>query len=330
MPNSKFTAADTVLRAGLRSITSPFFFLVIFLAALTACSSTPPPPDTSVVLRNQAADQIALARADLARNAYENAKAYARAALYISESVDDSRGVVNALLVLGSVEARQNNSDVASGLFARALEVTRVGGSPELLAEVHIALGNLALQTDGAAAAKPHAEKARGAYAANADGNADLLLLEARIADSLGQTADAAKAYSAAVGRYKAIKNHGSTATALYYQASFLSRQGDRPAARLALTEALELDRRMENQLGILVDLRALAVLETRDGNVEAAYSLLVRAFGVSSGMTGTPQRTALLADLAANRDAAGDAAAAEAWRNWKDDSPVNEFLGTL
>ena len=76
-----------------------------------------------------------------------------------------------------------------------------------------------------------------------------------------------------------AAKLDEEAAADYYMLASVYSKQGDYASARKNLLVALDLDKKIENSLGIAKDLSALGIVARKSGDAEAAFSYLQRAY---------------------------------------------------
>lgn len=275
-------------RSFLRSLTALLAAAVLAAIALSVagCSSAPKAPDGVFVRRNEAARLSELGASALQEGTWAEAWRLYAEAYRISTAVDDAQGRFVALegayraaeadpgAPLKSAETGKGwgspprNAEAARTL---AVSVGRSGAEPELRSRAsRLEAEGLLAAGDYAAAAALAAEAASGLSRSPAEKTA-ALRVRARALKSSGDAAAALDALAEAASLDKAGKRFADYAADRYLAASILSKSSDYQRARMALTEALDADRRAENPAGIGSDLLALGLVAERVGEPETA-----------------------------------------------------------
>jgi tetratricopeptide (TPR) repeat protein len=292
--------------------------LLATLLAAGSCSSTPRRPDTVVVTRNRAAEATASGNSYFRQGRYDLALRFFTQALELNTSVDNLEGIVQSANSIGKVSMALGDLDGAEQLFTRARE--QAGSSRELAALCEGNLGELAMRRGDYDKALAIFDGILAGAAGKTGGLPDelyALILHNRgtAHKNLGDGARAREDLSRSLALNLAAKRVEEAAADYYALASLDTREGLFESAKQNALQALNLDKQVENSLGIAKDLYALGVVSSRLGDTASAYDYFRRSYQVSTTLSLRADMQRALGELAASAEALGRAEEAAQYR---------------
>jgi len=246
------------------------------LILLAACSSAPPPPEGVNDRKNQAADFLKSGLASYQAAQYAQALQFYQLALDLDTAVDHVAGMAAAWNSVATAQTALGRDSDAKSSLAQAEALAAASGNHKVILQVAVNLiqADLAAgNTDSAAkrleALKPFPESAEGAALEHAQGT----LLRA-----LDQPVAALAAYDRALALNRRLSLKQDMATNHFMKAAVYDKLDRLPEALVELQAALDLDRVMENTLGIGVDWRSIGTVSLKMGKTREAFDAYVRA----------------------------------------------------
>jgi tetratricopeptide (TPR) repeat protein len=256
---------------------SLFVSLALALAApLSGCSgpNASLKPTAAERLNGEGVRRLERGDADAAEETF-------RDALEEAALVDDLKGQAEAWNNLGALAMARGKPAEAVGCHETAIELHRARGvrdAGEVRARANLGAALLALGKLSAAEAEL---KAAVSLAIDLGEPSAALLAKTGLASVALHNKDAARA--AALAREAAAEaaranSSSALASALAVEGAALAALGDLAAARARFEDALAIDRRREAPHAVAADLRALAAVAERQGDLAAASSYLARS----------------------------------------------------
>ncbi len=212
-------------------------------------------------------------------------------ALQIAEGIDDLELQANTLANIGSVYLTLKRPDLAEPILTQALEIAHKIGQVQVETNVKGLLGDAALLTQDPDSARSYYTEAltvaqnAGLKETAGDQQVRLASLEASHGDP-----EAAVSYADdALRSYPNGPSHPGRASALRARAKALVALGRFEEAHADATDALTVDKELENSLGIAADLSLLADISEKRGDEAAATDYRERAEKVFQYLGLTP-----------------------------------------
>lgn len=297
----------------------PTAAFLLACALLAGCSTAPKPSEMVTETRNRAAEATRIGNTWLRQARYDLALRYFTEALQYNASIDNRDGVIRSTNSIGRVDMALGDFEEAGRLFARAAAQS-AGASQELAVLSRSNQGELLLaqgRSDEALAVFDEllALPAAGAGAMTTEQRAILLHNRGTARRDLGDYDGARHDLSESLSMNLAARRSEAAASDYYMLASVDARQEDLGAAAANLQLALDLDKKVENSLGISKDLYALGVVSRRRGDSAAAFDYFERAYAVSTTLSLRADMRRSLAGLIETATALGRTAEAEEYR---------------
>ncbi len=249
----------------------------IAAAVLAAsCSSAPKAPPIVLETRNQAAQFVLLGAKALREGQTASARTFYTEAYRLYTATDDAEGRIRALDGLGRLPEAS-----AADLWRTAAEVAADSADAKLVALASLLDAELKLRSADEADLRRALETARGGARILSDQSRDsarALRLAGAAAKALNDYPLALDLLDQAAGIDLKDKAFIEYASDRYIAASVHSKAGDYPAARAALQDALESDRRAEHPAGIGGDYFAHGLIAEKTGDASAASRYFGRA----------------------------------------------------
>jgi tetratricopeptide (TPR) repeat protein len=249
---------------------------------LWACSSVPREPQPVLDKTNRAADYAQYGNRAYAEGNYASAQTFFEQALALNMAVDNEVGVVRSLSSIGKTRAAMGEPEEAEEYLAQASRRAAALENPGLelecansLAEILIGQGQDARARELLTPFLAGAEQFRGTR--------DLAMLYHNLGvleKRAGNPQEALLLFAQALELNTGLKAREEMASNNYMIASLQSKLEDYPAARASALRALELDKSVENSLGIAQDLLALGIIDLRSGEHARAFGYFERAYG--------------------------------------------------
>jgi tetratricopeptide (TPR) repeat protein len=286
-------------------------------AALAGCGSAQARPSPSAVQRLNGEGLRRLERGD-----GDGAEEMFRDALREGELVDDLQGQAEAWNNLGALASGRGKAEQAWAFHAAALRLhaaRKVRDAGEVRTRTN--LGGAMLLAGKPGEAKQQFQEATTLAASIGDAPSAYMARVGSAAVALREgdiplAARLAREVAADARRTGAASDEGALAAALSVEGAALELLHDTAGAKARFDEALTIDRRREQPLAVSADLRSLARLAERQGELGEAASLLGRSARISRRMgqldeaAGELQHAIKLADQGS---ATGEAAALRA-----------------
>ncbi len=268
---------------------------IVLALLLAACSSAPPPPEGVTDRKNQAADFLKSGRAAYQAAQYVQALQYYQLALDLNTAVDNVAGMAAAWNSVATAQTALGRIADARASLTQARRLAQDSGDRKVILQVAVNL----IQADLAAgdndraakrleALKPFPESAEGAALEHAQGT----LLKAT-----DQPIAALAAYDRALALNKRLSLKQDMATNHFMKASVYDKLERWPEALVELQAALDLDRVMENTLGIGIDWRSIGTVQLKLGKTSDAFDAYVRSTRLfqAAGLADQQRKTVLL-----------------------------------
>ena len=303
---------------------APLLLIAACLLAVS-CSSAPKKAETVTEARNRAAEATDVGNAYYRQGRYDLALRFFSQALDDNTSVDNVEGIIQSSNSIGKVYMAIGSLDAAEEIFSSAL-TRSAGGSVELFFVSSNNLGELYLQKGEPAKAlatfeqvlSPASGAPSGASSgARAGGLSDLqrAVLYHNLGaahKNLGDFAKAREDLEKSLAINIAHKLAEETAADYYMLASVDSKQGNLESAMKNAELALAIDKKIENSVGIAMDLSALGIISLKRKDMAAAYDYFQRSYLVSTTLSMRSDMRKALIELIAVADALGRTAEAE------------------
>ena len=270
----------------------PFLLALVIVGLLMGCSSTPPPYPGVYERKERAADYLNYGKKAFIEAQYEQALAYYDLAFAINTSVDYEAGMAIVLnhmaitqTILGRPEAGKEALAQAETLAARAGDQTVILQVAVSRVQSYLTEGKTGDARKRLAELQPFPATAEGAALEHVQG-----LLE----KDLGNFPAALAAFDRALTLNTKLNLKQEMATNRFMRATIMGRDGRWDQAKDELQKALDLDRLMENTVGIGQDWRALGTVALRLQQPAEAFEAYVRAYRVyhAAGLANEQRKT--------------------------------------
>jgi tetratricopeptide (TPR) repeat protein len=283
---------------------------------LVSCSSAPKKGDAVVTVKTQADQGAASGELYYRQGRYELAIQFFSLALSQYTSVDDAEGIIRSYNSIGKSYAALGSLDQAEDILLRARERAK-GGSPSLIFESLINLGELYLAKGDANAAQASLQEAlQTPFPGRLPAQTALLYHDMGTAQkNLGNSTKALEYLGLSLKSNLAGKDLAEAASDYYMIASVHSRDGKYDEALKNAALALTYDKQVESSPGIAKDLYALGLISSKKGDQESAYDYFQRSYLVSTSIGFRDDMKKALTGLVAAADALGRTADAAAYR---------------
>ena len=257
---------------------------------LGACSSAPPAPDGVQERKNRAADYLKFGRQAFQAAQYDQALTFYQNALDLDTAVDFEPGMAAAWNSVATAQTALGEMDGARVSLAQAEDLAAESGDRVLVLQVAVNLVQADLaagRTDRAQtrldALAPFPETAEGAALDHALGNLER---------TLGHQDLAFAAFDRALVLNQRLGLKQEMASNHFMKAMVFGHGGKWTEALAELQAALDLDRVMENTMGIGQDWRAIGTVDLQLPDTTAAFEAYGRAARLfqSAGL-GTQQK---------------------------------------
>ena len=251
--------------------------LFVFLAA---CSTQPKQTGDIYDLRKNAETQFDLGNKQADRGNYESAFILLKEAQRLAIITDEPSLRIRTALSLGNVLFTLGNSPEASMEWEAALDEAQKEGNRELTAVSRIHLARYRLLSNLSPAGTVREEVNRELANIKSDelyiafGWMVIGLAEG----SSGRYAEAEAAFKRSLNIHEKRRYLEQAAYDWYLIASFRSQAGNPEGALEALTNAIKLDRRVENSYGLATDWRAIGDVYNKAGKVEESRVAYLRS----------------------------------------------------
>ncbi|GAB6089642.1 tetratricopeptide repeat protein [Spirochaeta dissipatitropha] len=272
----------TSRNTGIIWLTTVIAAIIIF----SGCSTTAKLPQESNAVKNQSLDYRQLAERNLLNQRIQEAEILYRNALFLSQSIDHQSGIALALIGLGNVQKAAGNMPDAASLYRQA---EYIAGRSSLSGEkvrARVALAEISLQERNGTQALELLSGLEDDLDSQAIERA-MVYHSRGIAQRLnGNYGEALAALNEAI---KIAERRGdllAKASSHFQLASVYSLQNDFETALKHADISLQLDRQLENSMGVISSLQALAAIYDRMSERELASWYLLRAQSVQQGIS--------------------------------------------
>jgi tetratricopeptide (TPR) repeat protein len=260
------------------------------LILLASCSSAPPKSDVVNDMKNQAADATAAGNRYLRLGRFDFALQFFTQALQLNTSVDNTEGIIKSYNSIGRAYIAIGDLTEAERILNRALPLASVAGRESLFADTTDALAQLNLAKGNPEQAIAQLDKALALPEGKLTAQ-ETAILNHDLGTAYKNTGDLARArdlFQKSLAVNLSADLMEEAAGDYYMIASVDSKQGDYAKADSNLQLALQLDKKMENSLGIAKDLYALGLVAAKRKDDAAAYDYFKRSYNVytSLGLT--------------------------------------------
>jgi len=251
------------------------FILIVFFSA---CSSPPKEPEPVFTRRNQADSMMAQGHTMTDSLQLAAARASYEGALDIYASLDDRSGTVSALLALGRNSRAAGDADSARNLYTHAEALAVQSGDARLIRDAMNHRADIALRSGDPVTAWEYLDDTTPAVTDGGIRAAQLRLMGS-VKYELGSPDEANDYLSQAVNAALIADDMNEAAQAWYKMASIASLEARFDDAEALALKALEADKSGEYGPGIAADLRALAIINTKSGDIVEAEDYYRRAW---------------------------------------------------
>nr|MEE4268658.1 tetratricopeptide repeat protein [Candidatus Krumholzibacteria bacterium] len=266
--------------------------LPALLVGLSGCSSLPRNPLQESATGRRTYSLHELGSKHLQAGQTAKACVFFERALALHAAVDDQAGVARALASLGRCRLALGHLDQAQADFGNALEAIQGLPSPQLAGQAMAGLGEVALHRQDPREARSWFEKGLRLPLADPGLERAILLHDLGAAMlALGDLAAAQIHVDQALAMNTRLRNPLGVATSCYSLAIMQVKQGDLDEAAKLARRALQNDKKAENPPGIAQDLSLLATVSLAQGKTEAGRDYYRRAQLVWQSM-GRPEKT--------------------------------------
>ncbi len=259
--------------------TGVLVMLAVMLFGLSGCSSLPRNPVQESLTSRRTYSLHELGSKHLQAGQTAKACVFFERALALHAAVDDQAGVARALASLGRCRLATGLLDQAQADFQNALHSVRGLPYPELTGQAMAGLGEVALHRKDPQVARSWFEKGLELHLADPSLERAILLHDLGAALlALGDLAAAQTHFDQALAMNTRLRNPLGVATNCYSLAKMQEKRGDLVEATKLARRALRNDKKAENPPGIAQDLSLLATLSLAQGNREAGRDYYRRA----------------------------------------------------
>ena len=247
--------------------------IIAVALALASCSSLPKEKTSDSTVRNQASAYAQSGNGYYSQGDYVTAERFFRLALDSDFSIDYQRGIVESYNSLAKVYIAAGDSQAAESAIQGALSYASRIGDALLTARSNLVSAELELSLSNYSQAAETIQKVLAAIGTTSGSDAATAYHDLGAAyKGLEQYDNAIVNLEKARDMHSARKEIALEASDYYMIASVYSRKGDYVTAQAQALDALALDKQMENEPGIGLDLRALGIISQKSGKESAAY----------------------------------------------------------
>ncbi|MDR0620403.1 MAG: hypothetical protein LBJ61_00765 [Deltaproteobacteria bacterium] len=290
--------------------------LAVLWALVAAACGGPIPPDDPFHL-GEAKDALGRGNHWFQRGCAAEANRFFELGLEQARLADDVPLIIKALNAKGATLMSQNKLNEAAIALQQALDLSLAQEQNPELDSVLGNLGLLALKAKRPADAKDLWERAVTEALSKSRSPILYYCNLARLALAGGDQAEVAK-YTAQALAEAELPNAPESAVADAYNLAALKAlaDGNDQQAETYLDQALALDRKNENQVGIAQDLETLAGIQSKTDRPLLAAASLDRAFYLWTALNDKPAQTRVLAALQALSKATGHPKTVQPYRD--------------
>lgn len=247
------------------------------LVFLVGCSSAPPAPEGVQDRKNRAADYLKFGRQAFQEAQYDQALSFYLIAVDLNTAVDHEAGMAAAWNSVATAQAALGHGKETQAALAQAETLALAVGDPALILQVAASQAQADLEAGRHDEARARLSPLRP-FPATSEGAA-LEHAWGTLEKAQDHQTEALAAFDRALAVNTTLKLKQEMASNRFMKASVLGRLGRWEEARTELLAALELDKTMENTLGIGQDLRALGTVEAKLGRTAEGFDRYVRAY---------------------------------------------------
>lgn len=251
--------------------------LALIVVILASCSSTPPVPEGIQDRKNRAADYLKFGRQAFQEAKYEQALAFYLIAVDLNTAVDYEAGMAAAWNSVATVQNAMGRLTESRAALTQAEALATASGDATLILQTAVNRIQADL-SEGRWDEVRTRLKSLQPFPATAEGAA-LEHALGTLEKAQDHGVDALAAFDRALVLNNTLKLKQEAASNRYMKASVLGKLGRWEEARAELKAALELDKIMENTLGIGQDWRALGTVAAKLGQPQEAFDSYLRAY---------------------------------------------------
>ena len=299
----------------MRVICLPVAALALLLSV--SCSSAPPASDTVNDTKNQAADASTAGNRYMHLGRFDLALQFHTQALQLNTSVDNTDGIVKSYNSIGRTYIAMGDLDQAERILGMALPIASAAGRERLFADTTDAFAQLHLARGQPEKAIAEIEKVLSVPAGTLTAEQTAVLQHdlGTAYKNTGNLSRARELFDTSLAVNTAAGSVEAAAADYYMIASVQSKQGDYAGADSNLQLALQMDKKMENSVGIGKDLYALGLVAAKRKDDAAAYDYFKRSYLVFTSLGLTADATGALEKLVAAADVIGETPESAAYR---------------
>jgi len=257
--------------------------VVLLLVGAISCSSAPPAPDGVHDQRDRAADLLKLGQQSFQSVHYQQALTFFLSAAAINTAVDDEEGMAAAWNSAATAQLALGLRGDALKSLKIAEQMAKASQKTPLILQVVINQVQADLDADD-----PQAAKARLTPLLpfpNTVEGAALWHALATVQKALGEIGPAGISVAKALAFHRSKKQDQDTAADLFLTATLQGHQNKWTQAKTSLLEALALDRKVENTMGLGQDWRALGIVDDHlddQASARQSFERSQRIFGAA------------------------------------------------
>ena len=250
--------------------------ILVLAVLLASCSSAPPAPEGVQDRSNRAADYLKFGQKAFQQAQYDQALAFYQIALDLNTAVDFEPGMAVSWNSVAAAQTALGKIAEAKESLNQAEAMAKLTKNPTLILQVAVNKVQADLASGDNDSAKtrltslqPFPETAEGAALYHALGTLE---------KNLDHTVQAMAAFDKAMALNQKLGLKQEMASNHFMKATLLGHEGNWAGAQKELESALNLDRLMENTLGIGQDWRALGTVALRLEKPQDAFDSYLRA----------------------------------------------------
>lgn len=295
----RFPVGLPVFRMCSRISTAAAVALALILAA--GCSSLPGEPDEIRTARSRVSQLTESGDNYHRRGEYEQARTFYKLGFDLARSVDSVAQVGALHNAIGQTWQAQGDREAAREEFNLALRIALRTDNRLMEAESRTNIGKLELEQQRYSDAREIFSNALEILGDNREYRRQEAVIRHNLGTAIageGDLTEAREQLQQARSINKAGNFRFELASNHYMLASVTSRAGEFEQAVSHAERALEIDRAMENTMGIISDLRALSQIYGTMNETDRVFEYLDRARSVAAGASNEPIERVLLEEL--------------------------------